>query len=268
MSNWPLIIVPVYNAVAATTVCLAALSQNLPAGAEVLLINDASTAADITPLLQKYSRLEGWKLQENSTNLGFVKTANIGLRQARGHALLLNSDTIVTTAWLERMTTAIKPGIASVTPWSNNGEIVSLPNFCQANPIPSDPDAIALAIANTGTPQYPEIPTAVGFCMLITAQAIAEIGYFDEQTFGLGYGEENDYSRRAVATGLRNILCDDAYVCHLGSQSFGPRGLAADAGSMQRLLGLHPDYLEIVSRYIKADPLAERREHLVQALAG
>lgn len=267
MSSWPLVIVPIYNAVAATTVCLAALQRNLPADAEVLLIDDCSTESAIAPLLQTYAQLEAWQVQHNPENLGFVKTANIGLRQAPEHAVLLNSDTIVTSGWLERMSAAIDESIATITPWSNNGEIVSLPEFCQANPVPLDPDAVALTIAATGKPEYPELPTAVGFCMLITARAICKVGYFDEQTFGLGYGEENDYSRRAVAIGLRNILCDDAFVCHLGNQSFGPRGIGADDASMQRLLSLHPNYLQIIQEYISDDPLSHRRSTLLTALA-
>ncbi len=268
MSMWPLVIVPIYNAAAATTACLAALSRNLPSATKVILIDDASSDPGIAPLLKRYEQLPGWELLSNSQNQGFVKTANTGLRLATNHAVLLNSDTIVTSGWLERMTASIDSTVATVTPWSNNAEIVSLPEFCQNNPLPADPDAVAKIIAATGTATYPELPTAVGFCMLITATALSRLGHFDEQTFGLGYGEENDYSRRAVASGLRNILCDDAYVGHLGNQSFGPRGLAPDDSSMQRLLQRHPDYLKVVQQYILADPLSERRSILLKALAA
>ncbi len=268
MSQWPLVIVPVYNAVEATVQCLESLNNYLPDAAEVLLINDASTDPAIAPILRAFQEAEGWKLQINSSNQGFVKTANIGLKQASQHAVLLNSDTIVTPGWLEKLIVAaeINQRIATVTPWTNNGEIVSLPNFCEANPVPANADAVASIIGSTGVAEYPEIPTAVGFCMLITANAMKEIGYFDEQTFGLGYGEENDYSRRAVQAGLHNILCDNAYVCHQGNQSFGPRGLMPSDDSMRRLLSRHPDYLEIVQSYIARDPLAQRRSTLISAI--
>jgi len=269
MPSWPLIIVPIYNAIEPLRLCLDSLSRYLPAAARVLLINDASPDTRVAPLLDKYRQQQNWELLTNPENLGFVKTANIGLRQVSHHAILLNSDTIVTPGWLQRMTAAAENNgaVATVTPWTNNGEIVSLPNFCQSSPIPADPDAVANVIASAGSAQFPELPTAVGFCMLITAAAIQTIGYFDEDTFGLGYGEENDYSRRAVAAGLSNILCDNAYVCHQGNQSFGPRGLAPGDESMRRLLSRHPGYLEIVQDYIAADPLAVRRTALVSALS-
>lgn len=270
MSRWPLVIVPVYNAIGPLGRCLESLSCNLPDNSQVLLINDLSPDADIAPLLQRYAQENNWELQSNTENLGFVKTANIGLKQASSHAVLLNSDTQVTPGWLQRMTRAVESQatIATVTPWTNNGEIVSLPRFCKSNNIPADPDAVAAVIATAGTVGYPELPTAVGFCMLISANAMQAIGYFDEQSFGLGYGEENDYSRRAIAAGMQNILCDDAFVCHQGNQSFGPRGLAPGDESMQRLLSRHPDYHEIIHSYISTDPLANRRSQLLTAIAA
>ena len=118
-----------------------------------------------------------------------------------------------------------------------------------------------------GPPVYPELPTAVGFCMAIARRAIDRVGLFDEARFERGYGEENDFSLRARAAGLRNVLCDDVYVVHLGGRSFGPLGLRPDQTSMQRLLDRHPDYLELVHDFIEADPLAARREGILGALA-
>jgi hypothetical protein len=36
---------------------------------------------------------------------------------------------------------------------------------------------------------------------------------------------------------------------------------------MQRLLSRHPDYLERVQAFIESDPLATRREEILQALS-
>jgi hypothetical protein len=91
---------------------------------------------------------------------------------------------------------------------------------------------------------------------------------FDAETFGVGYGEENDFSMRAQLAGMRNVLCDDVYVVHLGGRSFGPLGLKPDETSMQKLLALHPSYLEQVQEFITSDPLARRRHALLNALAA
>ena len=125
--------------------------------------------------------------------------------------------------------------------------------------MPGDLVSVAGAVGAAGEASYPGLPTAVGFCMAISRRAIERIGRFDEATFGRGYGEENDFCLRAIAAGMRNVLCDDVYVAHVGGRSFGPLGLRPNDDSMQRLLARHPDYLERVRAFIAADPLADRR---------
>ena len=46
----------------------------------------------------------------------------------------------------------------------------------------------------------------------------------------------------------------------------GPLGLKPGEDSMRRLLSRHPDYLEQVQAFIAADPLAARRQAIVEAL--
>jgi len=185
-----------------------------------------------------------------------------------GNVVLLNSDTEVTPGWLEGLQRCLAsdPSIATATPWTNNGEIASLPEFCQANPVPPDAAAAAGVIACAGAAIYPDLPTAVGFCVAVSRAAIDRLGLFDETLFGRGYGEENDFSMRAQQAGMRNVLCDDVYVVHLGGRSFGPAGLRPDESSMKRLLSRHPGYLGLVEEFIAGDPLAARRAEILRAL--
>ena len=39
----------------------------------------------------------------------------------------------------------------------------------------------------------------------------------DAQTFGRGYGEENDFSQRAIAAGWTNLIAADVLVRHIGA---------------------------------------------------
>ena len=268
--NLPLIIVPVFNARKHLEVCLESITRTVPDDARVLLIDDASTDRDVRPLLQSWvgEAIPYRRLLLHEQNRGFVATANHGMRLAETDVVLLNSDTEVTTGWLDRLSKCLVSDmtIATATPWSNNGEIVSIPEFCTANSVPEEPDAIASVIASCGFPVYPEIPTAVGFCMAISLSATKKIGLFDEATFGRGYGEENDFCQRAGQAGYRNVLCDDAYVIHHGGRSFGPLGLKPDETSMQRLLAKHPDYQRKVADFIRTDPLASRRKEILTCL--
>jgi len=266
----PTVVIPVFNAFEMLGPCLDAVSRTVPPDTVVLVIDDASTDEKVKPLLQAWvDKAKPFRrFISQAENRGFVATANLGMRLAGHDLVLLNSDTEVTTGWLQNLARCLDSdiSIATATPWSNNGEIVSIPGFCQPNPVPENAEAIAAGIKSCGRPAYPDMPTAVGFCMAISKRAIERIGLFDEATFGRGYGEENDYCMRAEHAGMRNVLCDDTYVVHHGGASFGPLDLKPDGKSMQRLLNKHPDYLDKVMAFIEADPLATRRRQILECL--
>jgi GT2 family glycosyltransferase len=268
----PTVIVPVFNALDALDACLASLSRTLPATATVLIADDASTDPNIGPLAQQWCDRAPFaaRLVRRERNLGFPGNCNRAFADTGdADVVLLNSDTITTTGWLQQLArcAASDPRIATITPWSNNAEICSFPAFVENNPVPADPDRIALAAAAQADPAYPELPTAVGFCMYLRRAALRQVGGFDAETFGLGYGEENDLSLRFASMGWRNVLCDTAYVVHAGNASFGPIGKGPGGENLRRLLARWPDYNERVARFILADPLRPLRERLAGHLA-
>ncbi len=260
------LVVPIFNGVPETRRCLSALAHSLvDSDARVILIDDASTDPAIGTLLDAMP--DGWVQVRNQRNVGFVGSANLGIALAgRSDVILLNSDTQVTSGWLQAVTdcAASDQRIASITPLTNNGEIASIPEFCRPNPWPEQPELWARACRETPGYEYPSVPTAVGFCMFMRRACIDQIGAFDEQTFGRGYGEENDWCCRASDTGWIHVLCDSAYVAHQGGASFGPLGLKPGGRAMQALLARHPDYLDQVQRFIAADPMAQRRQRISQ----
>ena len=259
------VVVPIFNAPRETTRCLSALAATVSERTPVVMIDDASDDPDVERILERQP--EHWYRVRNETNLGFVATANLGMALAGdADVVLLNADTEVTDGWLEaieRCATSDE-GIASITPLTNNGEIASVPEFCRANPWPEDIERWARACRESGPPVYPEVPTGVGFCMYLRRTCLDRIGEFDEQAFGRGYGEENDWCMRAIKAGWRHVLCDDAFVAHQGGASFGPLGLAPGGEAMEILLKRYPDYMERVTAFIEADPMAARRTAIVQ----
>jgi GT2 family glycosyltransferase len=258
------VVIPVYNATALLRRCLDALDRHTdPAQARVLVIDDASPDPAIAPLLAHWQQASPLapKVLRNDANLGFVGSVNRAIAATCGDVLLLNADTEVTPGWLPRMRRALDSDerVATVTPFSNNAEICSWPELCKAAPVPADAATIARAFAESGSPQYPQLPTAVGFCMLIRRTTLDAIGDFDRATFGRGYGEENDFCCRAAAHGWRNVLADDCYVVHAGGGSFAPLGLKPGGDNLARLLARYPRYNLAVAEFIAADPLAARR---------
>jgi len=264
------VVIPAYNAAEELNTCLESVYSTVPVNTEVIVIDDASPDPAAQKVIRSWRErmADHWSFLANKENQGFVGTANRGMAQTRSNVVLLNSDTVVTPGWLQGLQTCLSsdPTIATATPWTNNGEIVSIPAFCQVNPLPEDLGAVAEVIRSCGAARYPNLPTAVGFCMAISRSAIDHLGPFDQDLFGKGYGEENDFSVRASEAGMRNVLCDTVYVAHVGGRSFGPIGLKPDESSMQRLLSRHPGYLAQVQEFISSDPLACRRAELLEAM--
>ncbi len=263
----PTVIVPVFNAHRALDACLASLDRTLPAHSPVHVADDASTDPRVTDVLDAWQQRSALAISRvrRPANLGFPGNVNAALAAtAPADVVILNSDTIATPGWLHRIAAcaASNPRIATITPWSNNAEIASFPRFCENNPVPDAAAPLAQAAASAGTPEYPELPTTMGFCMYLRRAALDACGDLDAATFGRGYGEENDLSCRLAAHGWRNVLCDDAYVVHSGNASFGPLDMGPGGENLQRLMARWPDYNERVARFILSDPLAPLRARL------
>ena len=260
------IIVPVYLGFTETRRCIKSLFHNRQQTPfEIIVIEDASPEPALVDYLNQLAENQKITLLRNPHNLGFVKTANRGLKlHPARDVILLNSDTEVSGNWLDRLTACAyaDPMIGTVTPFSNNATICSYPRFCENNELPpglslKEIDDLCRQ-ANAGS--WLEIPTAVGFCMYIRRACIDAIGCFDEQHFGLGYGEENDFCMRAIAAGWRNVLCADTFVYHVGEVSFGDRRKEAHREKgMASLLSLHPHYSELVETFIERDPVQPKR---------
>jgi GT2 family glycosyltransferase len=252
------VVVPVYNAAADVRRCIDSVLAGTPGLSRLVLIDDGSPDPAVGEYFRALAARGDARLEllRNDRNLGFTATANRGLRESTRDVVLLNSDTIVTRGWLEALVTcaASDARIATVTPFSNNAEICSFPRICEAQPEPDDPERIAAALRASAVPTRPDLPTGVGFCMLVRRAAIDAVGVFD-LAFGAGYGEENDFCLRAGRAGFRNVLADDSYVVHTGGRSFSGRKDELGSRNLALLLHRFPRYEAMVRDYIAADPL-------------
>ena len=230
------------------------------------MINDASPDAALSQWLRDEStKHPSFILLENEDNLGFVGTVNRGMAQSSANdVLLLNSDTEVANQWLDRLRAAAyrSADVGTVTPFSNNATICSYPRFCQENSLPPGYDTAALdaLFAQTHPGASIDVPTGVGFCMYIRRDCLQQVGLFDAESFGKGYGEENDFCQRAIKAGWRNVHALDTFVLHTGSVSFGTTKAPLEIEGAKKLRALHPTYEAQVHEFIQADPARPYRE--------
>lgn len=218
------IIIPVYNGYDDIQLCMESIFKYTDLTTHrVLLVNDKSPDERILPLLQSYVR-EHVELIDSPVNEGFSASVNKGMLASDTDVILLNSDTIVTKNWVEKIVACAyhDKETGTVTPLSNSATLCSTPIMCQDNDVPANVtiDEYAQIIEHCSFREYPRITVAVGFCMFIKREVIDLVGLFDGATFQRGYGEENDFCNRAEQYGYKHVMCDDTFVYHKGTVSF------------------------------------------------
>ncbi len=254
------IIIPTYGAADKLTVCLESLRQHVRSDYPVYVLDDATpddTVQDACSRIQ--SRFPQLTYVRSESNRGFVAGCNWGnthLRQSENDLLILNSDTEVTSGFLEEMQEVLyfHEKHATVTPRSNNATIYSIPWTGER----LEPDAsFQLWRQIQGhLSRYQVMPTAVGFCLLIKAQVLTRFGLFDE-VYSPGYNEENDFICRINRYGYSAVAANQAFVFHYESASFGPSRAALESTHREILLQRYPEYERKVYEYDRyfADPV-------------
>lgn len=265
------VIVPIYKGVEETLNCLkSVLESKNKQSYRLIAINDCGPEEEMHPALEALAKDSHFELLLNEENLGFVGTVNRGMKHSVGHdVILLNSDTVVPNGWLDAIAevAASSKTIGTVTPISNNATICSYPNFCLDNELPNGYDVNQLAQLCQDNKESPvELPTAHGYCMFIKRIALNEVGYFDEQKWGKGYAEENDFSLRATKLGWKHVVTNKTFVHHLGSVSFAEDTEGFIATNLEKLNGIYPDYPLLVQKFIRKDPVRNLRKELGKKL--
>lgn len=222
------VLIPVYDGLEETLECInsAIAARKLNRTPHRLVVVD-----DVTPVpaLRKALKVLASKgkitLIQQPVNLGFIRTMNRAMALSpRQDVVWLNADTRVHGNWLDRLhdTAYSADDIASVTPFTNNGELMSFPISRVSSPMPTaeeqaELDRLASDIASPAV----ELETGCGFCLYIKRAALDAVGYLDEVHLSRGYGEETDWCLRARRSGWRHMGATHVFVAHKGGVSFG-----------------------------------------------
>ena len=264
------IIIPVYNGYEFLEALFDSVEKHTSLSYRLIVINDCSPDAHVKPyLLERLSKHPTAVFIDHTENQGFLKSVNEAYTHVQNHFVLLNTDTEVPSFWLERLMYPIlhQENIASTTPFTNSGEIASFPNFVADNPIFDGMSVEDLDTTfKTVNPKdfYAEVPTGVGFCMGVNYTLTQQIDMFAEDTFGKGYGEENDWCQRAIQEGYKNLIVPNLFVYHKhgGSFSAEEKQKLLEKNAIT-LLERHPNYGKDVNAYIEQNPHETLRHLLV-----
>lgn len=263
------VIVPIYNGYE----YLIRLFEDLPKtemSCRFILVDDKSPDERVHRLEKEFAAAhDNAILLENEENVGFVGSVNRGIAFSANHVALVNTDTELPQGWPERLMDPIlyMDKVASATPYTNSGTLFSFPNFCYNNRIYRGKSVETLdSYFRMLKPVYTAAPTGVGFCMGMSRTVIDQIGLFDQETFGRGFGEENDWCQRALRLGYRNVHVDNLFVYHKHGGTFvSEEKERLIEAHMDTLRKRYPSYDSQVSSYARRDP-NQRSRHLVQML--
>ena len=197
-------IVPVYRGYDDTLASIHAVLANAQQTPfNLLVVNDRSPEPALTDALRGCMRAACSTISRMtrisaSCARSTRRWSGVGSRDV----IILNSDAIVHGDWIDRLLAHARRDakIATITPFSNNATICSYPVSNQDNMLALEASLAELddfaKACNAGARTV--VPTGVGFCMYMRRAVIDEIGVFDAEAFGHGYGEECDFCRRAA----------------------------------------------------------------------
>lgn len=200
---------------------------------DVLVLDDASPAPGFSERLSKHCEKIGVGYYCTPRNLGIPRNVSLGMLAAvdgdYDYVVISNSDVIYPRNLVTQLLRASdQEGVGSVTAWSNNVSMYSLPN--------EDPDAfladqervdwVSGLLADHYGDAVMDIPAGISFSILIPTEVIKDVGVMDP-VFGRGYCEETDWSLRSLAAGYRICLAPGTFVYHQGRGSNLEAGLVS-----------------------------------------
>lgn len=218
-------IIPLFNCLALTRVCIESLQATLPAdlGHEIILVDDGSTDGT-RDWLASLASCPPFRVVLNERNLGYAAANNRGAALATGRFLvLLNNDLILQPRWLEPMFAAHrarpKTGIvgnvqrdARTGAVDHAGIVINL----QGKPehVRTLPPSLTRAFFSTR-----KVPAVTGACLSLERALWQQLGGFDEGF--VNGGEDVDLCYKAHAMGRDTVVALRSVIRHHVSSSPG-----------------------------------------------
>jgi GT2 family glycosyltransferase len=215
------IIIPLYNRVLFTGICIRALAAAADrwTETEVILIDNGSTdgtAAFLATLGAPFV------VVRNAANEGFARACNQGAATARGASLIfLNNDTVPQPGWLTALAAAMESSVAPVVAGAtllfpdDTIQHAGLGLNARAEPVHlhyGEPLAEAALCTRA-------VPAVTGACLMVARERFLGMGGFDEG-YRNGY-EDLDFCCRVRAAGGTVWLAAESVLYHFESASDG-----------------------------------------------
>ena len=210
------IILPVYNAEKFTMRCIKSILPQLSNDIRLHVVDDFSEINFSNRLKQFLANKKFVQFRRNKENLGYTKTLNHAVQSfAKNDCFfVINSDTVYPKLFFKNLTSLLfsSDNFSVVCSLGRNAGIFSI----------IKPKFNMLKRLNNFNDNSFYLPNDIhGACYGIKVEVVKKIGFLDEKSFPVGYGEENDYFLRLKAIRKSVVLSLSTYFIHYGNQSFG-----------------------------------------------
>ncbi len=214
------IIIPTFNRVDLLTSCIRSVLEYTKIAYELIIVNDAST--DETPKF--LDSLVNVTIINNSKNLDFLKSANLGAIKSRGEYLIfLNNDVVVRPKWASTLVDTFERtpscGAVGTKLISMDGKLQEAGSFLR-----EDGSVELYGFGdNPFEPEYSfvrETDYCSAACLLVATKLFLKIGMFDDR-YAPAYYEDVDLCTAIWASGHKVIFQPSVMTFHhqMGSRT-------------------------------------------------
>jgi len=276
--------ITVYNGRDVVPDCLRSAAAMAPetVDVDVLVLDDASPAPGFSGEIEALCAELKVGYYRTPRNLGIPRNVNLGLLRALeggyDYVVIANSDILMPNLLCDHLVEIADSDerISSVTAWSNNVSIYSLPNGAPDRFLADQERVnwVSSSIYGQFGDAAVDVPVGISFCILIPVPLLRHVGLMDP-VFGRGYCEETDWSLRAQSLGYRVCLGPSAFVYHRGQGSTSEAGVLPAGHTTvpenERIIDLrYPLFRSQVDAFIRSEILEvlvadARRKLLVDA---
>lgn len=240
------IIIPVHNLKKMTSLCLHAIHKNtFTDDYKICYVDNGSDKKDYKQMMQTFRKQFKTKIQfiRNKENAGFIKAVNKAIKitdHEKNHIVIMNNDIIPPKDWDKKFVTLLQncPEIAVVsgissrsvqTGWKKTLKYKSTPNLDKMGPEKAD---MYLSSKLAGKYHYkialpfhctmfrPGIFTKIHEFAKTLHLDPPQIGFPLDETFGIGYGEDNNFAILVRRYGMKLACCLDMYILHRHNMTF------------------------------------------------
>lgn len=255
----------------------ARLRDTSDADVQTLVLDDASPDESFTHDLVTLSAKLDIEYYRTPRNLGIPRNMTLAMLtavdQGYDYVVIANSDAIFASNLVDGMIEAARrhPAAGSVTSFGNDVSIFKLANDDGERWLGTmeQVDEVSAILGNEFVGESIEIPTGVGFCLMIPTALIRDIGTMDP-LYGRGYCEEVDWCLRSHAAGYRSLLAPGVFSYHIGSATNRDAGLLAEHTTVwahERMVDLrYPNYRHEVDTFLASGQLGRTQQRAFDAI--